>query len=243
MFWVILLSVLGAAVVFVIFLAAWGYRAMSRKCPAEQLASAVAVEVAGRLPVPQSVQVTDPEQIGKLVSYLSDETRPSVKAVAATVLLVFTMPDRRVHQIEASPMGWNWRYDPPLGRRLTDEYAFMHLVDELLPPVTEAGLDTIAIPDEDLSWFDESRVPEDLRDLTPLARKWGRGDDLLRGEMVRRAAPEERRDLVARVLPRARRIQEYNESYGLGGAHPEECFRFLWMWEAAEEAQGYEGLR
>jgi hypothetical protein len=246
MFWVILLSALGLAVAFVIFLTVWGYLAMSRKCPAEQFACAVRVTVTSPIPAPRSVEMTDPDQIGKLVSYLSDEARPSVKASAPTVLLVFTMPDRRVHQIEASPMGWNWRYDPRLGRRLTDEYAFMHLVNELLPPVSAADLDTIAIPEEDLSWFDESRVPEDLRDLVPLAKAWGRGDDLLRGEIVGRASPEERHDLIARVLPRARRIQEYIESFGiptLESPLPDECARFMYMGEAAEEAQRHDGTR
>jgi hypothetical protein len=202
------------------------------------------MELAGRTPVLRSAEITDPEQIRRVVSYLSDEPQPRVRDISLTVLLVFTMPDRRVHQIEASPMGWNWRYDAPCSRKLTDGYALMHLVDELLPAVAEADLETIAIPVEDLSWFDESRVPEDRRDLVPLAKEWGSGDDLIRGEMVRRAGPEERSDLVARVLPRARRIQDYIEGFGVPSLEkplPEECVRFMYMWDAAEEARGYDG--
>lgn len=246
MFWVILLSVLGAALAFGLFLVVMGHMISARRCPASQFATAATVRIATRIPVPRSVATTDPERICTLASFLSDDAEPSMEAACPTVTLAFHMPGGRVHQIEASVAGWNWRHDRPHPRRLTDAGAFMRLMDELLPVATEDDLAAIVMEEEDLSAFDELQVPEDLRDLAPLARKWGRGDDLIRGEMVRRAAPEERRDLVARVSPRTPRILEYIESFGLPSVEdplPEECVRIMYMWEAAEEAASYDDMR
>ena len=40
--------------------------------------------------------------------------------------------------------------------------------------------------------FDDSDVPASLRHLTPLARQWGVGDDVLREHLVRSAEPAAR---------------------------------------------------
>ena len=64
--------------------------------------------------------------------------------------------------------------------------------------------------------------------------------------MVRRATPEERRDLVAQVVPRARRIQEYIEDFGVLSVEKpmsDEAARVMDLWQAAEEAQAYDGIQ
>ena len=49
-----------------------------------------------------------------------------------------------------------------------------------------------------------------------------------------------------RVLPRAERIRDYIESFGLPSIEkplPEECVRIMYMLEAAEEAGAYDDIR
>lgn len=58
------------------------------------------------------------------------------------------------------------------------------------------GLTAENVPAVDFSPDD---VPARLRDLVPLAKKWGINDDLIREDLVARAAPEDRRELKAAV--------------------------------------------
>jgi hypothetical protein len=48
--------------------------------------------------------------------------------------------------------------------------------------------------------FDEAEVPEGLRSLIPLARRWGVGDDLIREDMLRKAERRELDELRAAVV-------------------------------------------
>jgi hypothetical protein len=239
--WVALVVIgvlMGIIVVFSIILA---LLLMQRHCPARRLAEAHQVDLLGLLPVLREATVRDPAAIARLVGFMTDELQRSVD-MPPLLRLVFHVGERRTYELEASAGGWNWTHELPSRRKLTDALAFLEYANSLLPPVTEADLDAIPIPEEDLSWFDESKVPEDLRDLIDLAMKWGGSDDLLRGEQVRRATPQERRELIDRVLPRGGRIQEYIESHGvpsLDSPLSDECVRFMYLWEAAQEAEAY----
>ena len=51
-------------------------------------------------------------------------------------------------------------------------------------------------------------VPESLRDLIPLARKYGIGDEAKREEITRAASPAELAELEEQVIPRAQEIAD-----------------------------------
>ncbi len=245
MAWTVLGIIAGVAVLFVVLLVVLGFWVMRNQCPARQLASARAVDIEAFLPVHRTAHVADPEQVRRLAGYLSDERKPQVRVPGPILKLTFHAGDRdKAYTIEASQLGWHWPGEFPNSRRLTDELEFCQYVESLLPEITEADLDAVPIPEEDLSWFDESKVPPELRDLIPLAKKWGVGDDLIRGELVRRASPEERAELVARVAPREDQILDYIESFGWLSAEnplPDEAARLMYLTDAMREVPVDEG--
>lgn len=59
-----------------------------------------------------------------------------------------------------------------------------------------------------------NKVPEDLRDLIPLAEKWGDYDEAARNRKVERATKQERAALVRAVEPKARAIDDWLNSFG-----------------------------
>src|SRR5262249_39719921 len=60
--------------------------------------------------------------------------------------------------------------------------------------------------------IDPALVPAGLRDLVPLARRWGIGDDACRGYLGRRATREERRELRA-IRDRVEEIVDWIKSF------------------------------
>jgi hypothetical protein len=82
--------------------------------------------------------------------------------------------------------------------------------------------------------LDSGKVPADLRDLVPLAQRWGIGDDVARSERVQKATDAERSELRAAFGPRQARITAWLDSFG-HGAMPEEAAAFMYTQLAIEE--------
>jgi hypothetical protein len=82
--------------------------------------------------------------------------------------------------------------------------------------------------------LDSSKVPADLRDLVPLAQRWGIGDDEVRSNRVQKATEAERSELRAAFGPRQARITEWLDSFGQAPM-PEEAAAFMFTQLAIEE--------
>ena len=82
--------------------------------------------------------------------------------------------------------------------------------------------------------LDSGKVPADLRDLLPLAQRWGIGDDVTRSERVQKATDAERSELRAAFGPRQARITAWLDSFGQGPM-PEEAAVFMYAQLAIEE--------
>ena len=84
--------------------------------------------------------------------------------------------------------------------------------------------------------LDAAKVPEDLRDLVPVAQRWGIGDDVARSERVQKATAAEKSELRAAFGPRQARITAWLDSFGQG-AMPDEAAAFMYTQLAIEEMQ------
>lgn len=84
-----------------------------------------------------------------------------------------------------------------------------------------------------LEGFDETLVPEDLRELIPLAQRFGVGDDACRGLIIRKTPRADRRPVVDAVHAHSTRIDQWLKS--LGEPYGREASCYFWLLEAAEE--------
>ena len=80
------------------------------------------------------------------------------------------------------------------------------------------------------------KVPADLRDLIPLAEKWGIGDDSSRSYFVDRVGHKESAELARTLEDRWERIQAWLDSFPEGGMSDEAGY-FMYMLEAAAEME------
>lgn len=77
-------------------------------------------------------------------------------------------------------------------------------------------------------------VPDHLRDLLPLARKWGVGDDIIRDDLEEKASEAEKQELQLALRGRTRSITEWLDSFG-NALMPEEAAAFMYMLQALDE--------
>jgi hypothetical protein len=82
--------------------------------------------------------------------------------------------------------------------------------------------------------IDAQSVPEHLRDLIPLAERWGIGDDMARGDLMRVASEEEKRRFQEALRGRTGQVTAWLDSFG-GGPMPEAAVPFMYMLEALDE--------
>ncbi len=59
----------------------------------------------------------------------------------------------------------------------------------------------------------DEEVPESLRDLIPLAKKFGVGDDADRDEIMKAASSEELAELEGKVIPKAQEIADWLDTF------------------------------
>jgi hypothetical protein len=82
--------------------------------------------------------------------------------------------------------------------------------------------------------LDPGKVPEPLRHLVPLARRWGVGDDVERMELIERSSQPDRQALAAALAPYHGEITAWLDSFG-SGSMTEEAAAFMYMQLALEE--------
>lgn len=238
MLWTILLWVVGGILGLGALLVLLGWSISRNECPASRIADAESLRVEALLPIPMYAEVSDAEVIARLAAYLVDDKQAPTPIPLPVMRIRFVLADGKTRVIEASQFGWNWPWEKKNSRKLTDSLRFCELVDSLLPEIGEEELDLIEIPEEDFSGFDDTKIPEDLRHLIPLAKKWGVGDDLIRSEIVRRATALERRELMEKVAPLEQRIGQFIESFGMPSLEnpmSDETARLMYMLEAFGE--------
>ena len=83
--------------------------------------------------------------------------------------------------------------------------------------------------------LDSAKVPAELRDLVPLAQRWGIGDDVARSAQLQKATPAERSELRAAFGPRQARITAWLDSFGQRPM-PQEAAAFMYTQLAIEES-------
>ncbi len=77
-------------------------------------------------------------------------------------------------------------------------------------------------------------VPAHLRDLVPLAEKWGIGDDVERAEFIEQAPAAERQALIDAIGPHQREITAWLDSFGMDPMS-DEAAAFMYMQLSVEE--------
>jgi len=84
-------------------------------------------------------------------------------------------------------------------------------------------------------------VPENLRDLLPLAEKWAIGDDVERDYFVHTVSEEEKKEFIDKVWPRMDEIETWCSTQRDKTPVPNEALLFDMMAEAAAEV--YYGMK
>ena len=79
-------------------------------------------------------------------------------------------------------------------------------------------------------------VPGEFKELLPLARKWGIGDDAIRGDVTDSATESDIQELVAALTGRLDSINKWIDSYP-EGTMTDEAAAFMYMGEAIEEME------
>ncbi len=107
---------------------------------------------------------------------------------------------------------------------------------ELIAPAGELEeMYGLTAEDRPVIELDPSRVPEDLRDLIPMAEMWGIGDDVIRSDFEEKASEEEKRRFTEALRGRTNRITEWLDSFG-DELMSEEAGTFMYMLEALDES-------
>ncbi len=93
-------------------------------------------------------------------------------------------------------------------------------------------------PPTDTYELKAENVPQHLRHLTPLAEKWGIGDDVERAELIERASAADRQALERALAPHQSAITAWLDSFE---ANPmtDEAAAFMYMQLAVEEMRSY----
>jgi hypothetical protein len=85
-----------------------------------------------------------------------------------------------------------------------------------------------------MAGFDPGRVPSELRDLVPLARQLGVGDDPCRALFIRELPVRERREAARRIRERAESIDRWLQRLG-GPPFGGEAAAFFWLLNAVDD--------
>lgn len=79
------------------------------------------------------------------------------------------------------------------------------------------------------------RVLKNLRDLIPLAEKWGIGDDIIREDFENKASREEKEEFKAKLKGRTKEVTRWLDSFAEGSAMSDEAGHFMHMLQAMDE--------
>ena len=85
--------------------------------------------------------------------------------------------------------------------------------------------------------IDPMKVPENLRDLIPMAEKWGVGDDIIRTDIEEKASDMEKKAFRASLKNRTKQVNDWLDSYDEKHTMSEEAAHFMYMLEALAEME------
>jgi hypothetical protein len=83
--------------------------------------------------------------------------------------------------------------------------------------------------------IDPENVPENLRDLIPIAEKWGIGDDVIRDDFEKKTTDFEKEEFTSRLKGRTVEVTAWLDSFKDGFEMSEEAGHFMYMLEALDE--------
>ena len=83
--------------------------------------------------------------------------------------------------------------------------------------------------------LDPEEVPEHLRNLLPLAAKWGICDDIIRDDFEQKASEVEKQELKNALTGKMAEITKWLDSFEVGKLMPEEAACFMYMQLALNE--------
>lgn len=78
-------------------------------------------------------------------------------------------------------------------------------------------------------------VPENLRDLIPMAEKWGIGDDVIRNDFEEKTTESEKEEFKSKLKGRTAEVTAWLDSFKDGLEMSEEAGHFMYMLEALDE--------
>ena len=82
--------------------------------------------------------------------------------------------------------------------------------------------------------IDPSEVPENLRDLIPMAEFWGVGDDIIRDDIEEKASDQQKQEFRTKLAGRTKDVNAWLDSFG-DGEMSDEAGHFMYMLEALDE--------
>jgi hypothetical protein len=82
--------------------------------------------------------------------------------------------------------------------------------------------------------LDPAMVPENLRPLIPLAEKWGIGDDIIRGDVIKKSGASEKRELHDALYEPYEQVTAWLDSFQ-GKAMSDEAAASMYMQLALDE--------
>jgi hypothetical protein len=110
------------------------------------------------------------------------------------------------------------------------------IVGEVLPSeVMQGRYGLYAENRPEIIKIDPSNVPEHLRDLIPMAEKWGIGDDIIRCDFEKKASAEEKEEFREALRGRTDQVTAWLDSFEVLGL-PEDAGPFMYMLEALDES-------
>jgi len=80
-------------------------------------------------------------------------------------------------------------------------------------------------------------VPDSLRDLIPMAEKWGIGDDVIRYDFEEKASQADKDEFRNRLRGRTAAVTAWLDSYRPDKPMSEEAAAFMYMLEALDESK------
>ncbi len=84
--------------------------------------------------------------------------------------------------------------------------------------------------------IDPEQVPEHLRDLIPMAKKWGIGDDIIRDDFEEKATEAEKKEFQDILRGRTAEVTAWLDIFKHPKPMPEEAVPFMYMLQALEES-------
>lgn len=85
--------------------------------------------------------------------------------------------------------------------------------------------------------INNNKIPENLRGLLPLAKKWAIGDDAERENFIKKATIEEKKHFVEKILPKIDEINEWCDKLRALTPVPDEGVLFDDMMEAWRDVE------